>query len=125
MSAADASECSDLVGLTVLAESLVAIEAAFCLTASVRPRVLSSDDRPPSVDGRLELGDGCFVGRRTSVLSLLRSNDWRGMPPEELDGRVGGDGGACPMLCRLSWGKGSANGVDLWSIFPLGSAYFE
>lgn len=110
--------------MTVLAESLVAIEAAVCLTASVRPRGPSSDDRPPSVDGRLELGEGCIVGRRTSALSLLRSNDCRGMPLEELDGRVGGDGGACPIASMLScvWGS---KGVDLCSIFPLGSEYLE
>lgn len=60
---------------------------------------MSSEDRPPSVDGLLGLGDSSDVALRISVLNLLRSKDGLGIDSSknlllELEGRVGGDGGA-------------------------------
>ena len=67
------------------------------LDTSVRPRV-SSKECLPSIEGRLGSGEGWEVGARTSTLSFVRSGDGRANKeaPLELDGRVGGDGGAWP-----------------------------
>ena len=96
----------------MLAESLVVVDMAALLggasrdkEANGRPLGASSDGHSPSVDGLLGLGEGCCAGRETSMLSLLGSNDGRGIDspsnrrgPAELDGRVGGDGGGCPAI---------------------------
>ena len=92
----------------VLAESLVTVDMAVLRRdgscsgeVSGLPRCISSEERPPSVDGRLGLGDSSDVAFKISVLSLLRSSDGRGMGSSrnlllELEGRVGGEGGAWP-----------------------------
>lgn len=72
----------------VLASLVVAVPSRF----SLRPLCASSEARPPLVAGRFSLGDGCVVGRGTSRLvspeGLLNSR------LAELEGLVGGDGGA-------------------------------
>lgn len=91
---------------TVLAESLVVVDIAVlprggsCSGENMpRPLGTSSDRRPPSVDCQLGLGDGWVTGRSISVLSLLRSMEGLDVGSSrkrlpELDGRVGGEGGA-------------------------------
>lgn len=103
MSAADVKECVDLGARMVLAESVVVVDTAVCaLTGPLpwsgeikgRPRGTSSDERVPSVEGRAGTGKDPASFPRISVLSLLLSMDGRVKFPAELDGRVGGDGGA-------------------------------
>ena len=105
-----ATEWIVLAALMVLAESLVVAEADVVPAAEwsrrwetkLRPRRSSSEPRALSVDGLLGLGEGCGAGRITSVLSLLRACGGRGEASNwrfsaELDGRVGGEGGGCPI----------------------------
>jgi hypothetical protein len=80
------------------------------------------------------------VGPCTSVPSLLLSIDGRWKSPAELEGRVGGDGGACPpkgkvwMLAGGIIEDGSCGrDAGVWlserpvrcSALPLGSENFE
>jgi hypothetical protein len=92
----------------VLAESLVVVDIgvrprgeSWRGDVKGRPLGASSDDLLASVDGRLGLGDGCGAGPILLMTILPWSRDGRVRPIsssidlfEELDGRVGGEGGA-------------------------------
>lgn len=96
----------------VLAESLVDTDIgvrprpwSWSGDVRVRPLGASSDGLLVSVEGRLGSGDGCLPSRDISLESLLRSMDGRPrresaacwpscVLDEELEGLVGGDGGA-------------------------------
>src|SRR5690625_1910217 len=118
-------------GRIVLAESLVPADAGVCprVAAScggevrVRPRGASSEGRPASADGLL-LVEGVWAVRPSLELSTLHfpvSMDGLAMQlimlpassgpvlAEELDGRVGGDGGA-PRGCLCTLLEGTAGG---------------
>lgn len=137
VSVAEASECMDLGGLIVLAESLVVVDTAVlerCNGGDItgRPRVTSSDDLPTSadVDGRTGCEKGERSGPKSSVLSLLFSVDGRAKLPAELEGRDGGEGGAWPFTdivgCSHWLASGACpSGPDLWRDFPLGRANLE
>lgn len=83
--------------------------ASFRVDCKSRPRATSSGRRANSTDGRLEFGDGYPAGaiREMSRLVLPASNEGRAMKLEasspmnladELEGRVGGEGGAPDIL---------------------------
>src|SRR3569833_3341309 len=107
----------------VLAESLVVVDTGvlpldgpWSGEISGRPRGASSVVWSLSVVGRLGSGDGWAAGAGTSLLSLLRSRDVLGKLPAELDGRVGGEGGAWPPSGRactlLVWTGGCSHRND-------------
>ena len=135
--------CCDRAALMVLAVSLVLDDigvgrrAAASWTGDVRGRPLgaSSEDRPPSVEGRLGFGDGCPVG--ALIFGCSHEVPSACPFPEEL-GLVGGEGGAAPW--GMAWtlpagneGCSQANeacgmlskGTDLRTVLPLGRENLE
>lgn len=134
-------------GRIVLAESLVVVDAGAlprepsCAgEVRERPRGESSDERVVSCEGRPSLDGGKAPGPSLvlSKLGLLVSKDGRvsrlesSGPPfaEELEGRVGGEGGA-PKKGRsvplAVWGTGvdASSDSERCSSFPRGNVNLE
>lgn len=108
-----------LASLVVAVIAVVAVPGLFGL----RPLCASSEARPPLVDGRFSLGEGCVVGRGTS--KLVSPEGLRNSRLAELDGLVGGDGGACPTEGVASSSPWAAVGCCHWKVPEAGSRSLE
>jgi hypothetical protein len=135
----------------VLAESLVVVDigvrpliASWRGDAKGRPLGPSSEDLLASVDGRLGLGDGCGAGPIRSMPKFPSSKEGCARLSSsgtglllELDGRVGGEGGAPRGIGTILLGPlmgcsqrkdacgGISNESDLCIVLPRGSENFE